>query len=90
MDVWIVEQGGRTLCHCGAERDAVAMVGLGRGRTYRKLKVVSPQTIDVDVVVQGELPGQLGLPVGRDRIEGGEAERLGAGEGAPLRCAGNV
>lgn len=84
MDVWVVEQRGVVICQCGSLEDAVMMVGLSEGRTFRKLRMVCQQTVNVNVITQGELPGQLGLPEGRELLEGGTVRELAGGKGAPV------
>ncbi len=86
MVIWeVVSVGdGRVICHCGSEQDAILLAGLAPGRSYRMMRVLPEYIIDVLPIVDGELPGNLGLPAGRDPLPGGAAKELGAAEGAPV------
>ncbi len=91
MEIWeVVNANGRVVCHCGDARDAIALVGIVPGRTYRKMRRLAPEIIDVEVIKAGELPGNLGLPQGDPFLEGVPLTFLPQGEGAPLHCERNV
>lgn len=70
-DYWVVTERstGRVISHCGEERDALMMISFDKhNRTYRKQKFILDQVIDVESDVDKQLPGQLGLPQGQDRL----------------------
>ena len=91
MEIWeVVNASGRVVCHCGNVRDAVALVGIVPGRTYRRMLRLAPEIIDVVAIVDGQLPGNLGVPQGGTHLEGVPLILLTQGKGAPLQCAENV
>jgi hypothetical protein len=51
---------------------------------------LAPEIIDVVAIVDGQLPGNLGLPQGGTHLEGVPLILLTQGKGAPLQCAENV
>lgn len=63
-EYWIVidKRTGRTICHCGEERDAIQMLLFDCNRIYKKQKFISEQVINISSSRIKELPGQLGLP----------------------------
>ena len=85
MVIWMVlGANGKTICHCGAIEDAIALCQMVPGRSYRKMLRLAPEIIDVTAIVTGELPGNLGLP-GRGAPLGGGAEGVfPEGVGVPL------
>ena len=85
MVIWMVlGANGKTICHCGAIEDAIALCQMVPGRSYRKMLRLAPEIIDVTAIVTGELPGNLGLPGRGVPIEGDTQERLPEGVGVPL------
>lgn len=70
-DYWSVIEikTGRKICECAEERDAMLLVSLDPyHKTYTRNKFILDQVIDVKSKVDKQLPGQLGLPEGRDRL----------------------
>jgi hypothetical protein len=91
MVIWeVLTRDGIPLCQCGCEQDAIAIASFVTGRTYRRLLRLAPEIIDVVAIVDGQLPGNLGLPQGGTHLEGVPLILLTQGKGAPLQCAGNV
>jgi len=82
MEIWEVLRGDGTLiCHCGTERDAMELACMYPGRTYRRMLRIAPEIIDVCAIVEGGLPGNLGLPPEGTHLEGTRNNRLREGEG---------
>jgi hypothetical protein len=82
MEIWEVLRGDGTLiCHCGTERDAMELACMYPGRTYRRMLRIAPEIIDVCAIVEGGLPGNLGLPGRGPQVEGTQDNRLRGGEG---------
>lgn len=75
QEYWTVyTPDGRKYADCGWERDAIRLVEMVPGRTYRKTKYLQDQVIDVIATVDNQLPGQQGLPAGKIRVGGQEIE----------------
>lgn len=72
------------VCQCGSLEDAIMMVKFEEGRTFRKLRFLKDQVIDVTATVDGQLPGQLGLPKGTDQVSGSQQEVLPQNESVPF------
>ena len=43
----VFDRNGRKIADCGNIRDAIALVEMDSTRTYRQVKYVNPQTVDV-------------------------------------------
>jgi hypothetical protein len=70
-DYWTVieRKTGRQICQCAEELDAMLLVSLdSEHKTYTKNKFIMDQVIDIKSKVDKQLPGQLGLPQGQDRL----------------------
>jgi hypothetical protein len=78
---------GTLVCQCGCERDAIALAAMVPGRAYRMMRRLPPEIIDVFAIVDGELPGNLGLPGRGAQLEEGPAILLTQGEGVPMDLA---
>ena len=64
QEYWTVyTPDGRKYADCGWERDAIRLVEMVPGRTYRKTKYLQDQVIDVVATTDKQLPGQQGLPL---------------------------
>ncbi len=87
MVIWEVVRvnDGTLVCQCGCERDAIALVAMVPGRAYRMMRRLPPEIIDVFAIVDGELPGNLGLPGRGAPLEGAEKELITPGEGVAVR-----
>jgi hypothetical protein len=82
MEIWeVVAAEGTLICHCGWEGDAAAVAAIAPGRTYRRMLRIAPEIIDVCAIVEGGLPGNLGLPGRGPQVEGTQDNRLREGEG---------
>lgn len=78
-DYWVVidKQTGRTIAHCGEERDAIMMIILGTpDRIYRKQKFISDHIINVNSTGIKELGGQQGLPSSIPKLDYNEQLNL--------------
>jgi hypothetical protein len=61
----VFDKYGKKLADCGNIHDAVALVEMDPTRTYRQIKYVNPQTVDVPhirVADDLQLPAQQILP----------------------------
>jgi hypothetical protein len=61
----VFDKYGKKLADCGNIHDAVALVEMDPTRTYRQIKYVNPQTVDVPhirVADDFQLPAQQILP----------------------------
>jgi hypothetical protein len=66
---------GVKVCECATLEDAQMIVGLNpANRAYRKERFILDQIIDVTSTTDKQLPGQLGLPKGKDFVTGSENE----------------
>jgi hypothetical protein len=82
MEIWeVVAAEGTLICHCGTERDAAELACMHPGRTYRRMLRIAPEIIDVCAIVEGGLPGNLGLPPEGTHLEGTLDNGLREGEG---------
>lgn len=71
FDYWVVMEyrTGKIIAHCGDENDARMLCGLrSTERTYKKQKFLIDQVIDITSTTDKQLPGQIGLPSGQDKI----------------------
>lgn len=76
-EYWIVTDNkkGRIICHCGDINDAIMMVSLdSNNRSYSRHRFLSDQVIDVTSTTDKQLPGQLGLPSGKNPLPEFEEE----------------
>ncbi len=63
---------GRSICHCGEERDAFMLISLDpQNRVYRRMNILRDNVINVDFTKSKELPGQLGLPSAQNKLNSG-------------------
>ena len=70
--MWTVieKKSGKKICECGEETDAVMMLQFGEyERTYYKNQYLSDQVIDVSHQKIKDLPGQLGLPAEKLKLQ---------------------
>ena len=75
QEYWTVyTPDGRKYADCGWERDAIRLVEMVPGRTYRKTKYLHDQVIDVTATTDKQLPGQQGLPPAKIRVGGQELD----------------
>lgn len=69
-EYWEVRENGKRICHCGRQETAWDMVRMKPGvRTCHKITPLAGTTIDVEAKQTLELPGQQGLPYGREMEE---------------------
>jgi hypothetical protein len=67
-EYWIVTDNrtGRVISHCGDITDAIMMVGFDPNhRTYSRHRYIMDQVIDITSTTDKQLPGQIGLPLGK-------------------------
>ena len=75
QEYWTVyTPDGRKYADCGWERDAARLCQMAPGRTYRKIKYLHDQVIDVTSTTDKQLPGQQGLPPAKIRVGGQDLE----------------
>lgn len=61
---------GKKLANTGTIEDAIRLCEMrGHGYTYRKVKFIMDQVIDVTSTTDKQLPGQVGLPSAKIRLE---------------------
>jgi len=54
----IFDRDGKKISDCSSIRDAIMLVELGENRTYRQMKHINPQTVNVPYI---KLPDDLQL-----------------------------
>jgi hypothetical protein len=70
-EYWIVTENrtGRVICHCANINDAMMMVSFDpEKRTYSRNRVLMDQVIDISSTTDKQLPGQVGLSVGKVEV----------------------
>jgi len=66
----VLDPLGKKIANTGWEYDAINLVKMrGDGYTYRKVKFICDQVIDITSTTDKQLPGQQGLPAGKIRLE---------------------
>jgi hypothetical protein len=66
-EYWEVRENGKRICHCGRQETAWDMVRMKPGmRTCHLITPLAGTTIDIESQQTLELPGQQGLPYGRE------------------------
>lgn len=76
---------GRTICHCGEERDAFMLISLDpQNRVYRRMSILQDNVIDVNFTKSKELPGQLGLPAFKHKLNSNSALSLKENQTKPF------
>ena len=89
-DYWVVidKTTGRIIAHCGKENDALMLIGFDPDkRIYRKQKFIMDQVITVTSTQDKQLPGQQGLPEGKEKLPPIEIQQqvwLSEGIGEPV------
>ncbi len=86
-EYWVVieKRTGRTIAHCGDINDAIMMVSFDpNNRSYNRQRFIVDQVIDITSTVDKQLPGQIGLPPGKYKIEDRKIYKLEEGEGNPV------
>ena len=90
-EYWVVKdrRTGRNICHCADINDAIMMVSFdSENRTYSRHRALMDQVIDVSSTTDKQLPGQIGLPAGKDQLPFIELQQqtwLPEGQGDPVR-----
>jgi hypothetical protein len=70
-EYWVVKERstGRVIAHCGDINDAMMMVSFDpNNRSYSRNRVLMDQVIDISSTTDKQLPGQLGLPAGKEKL----------------------
>ncbi len=71
-EYWSVfEKNGNKYADGGGEKDAITLCERHKeeGFTYRSSKMVlNPETVNVNAIVDKQLPGQQGLPQAKERL----------------------
>ena len=86
-EYWIVTENktGRVIAHCGDINDAIMMVGFDpHNRSYSRHRFIMDQVIDITSTTDKQLPGQMGLPVGRVQQLNQHFEKLPEGSQEPV------
>jgi len=71
-EYWIVTNNrtGKVICHCADINDAIMMVSFDTAnRSYSRHRFIMDQVIDVTSTTDKQLPGQIGLPAAKLRLE---------------------
>ena len=67
-EYWVVTENrtGKIIAHCGDINDALMMVSFDpHNRSYNRHRFIMDQVIDITSTTDKQLPGQIGLPVGK-------------------------
>lgn len=89
-EYWIVTENktGRVIAHCGDINDAIMMVSFDPNhRSYSRQRFILDQIITVTSITDKQLPGQIGLPSGKDQLSPIELQQqvwLPEGQGNPV------
>lgn len=86
-EYWIVKNNrtGKIIAHCGDINDAIMMVNLDpHNRSYSRHRFILDQVIDITSSVDKQLPGQVGLPPGKYKIEDNKIYKLEDGKTDPV------
>ena len=79
---------GKKIANTGSIDDAIRLCELrGSGYTYRKVKFIMDQVIDITSTTDKQLPGQQGLPAAKEELPPIELQQqvwLPEGEGQPV------
>jgi hypothetical protein len=87
-EYWIVTDNktGRVLAHCGDINDAIMMVAFNpQNRSYSRHRFLMDQVIDITSTTDKQLPGQIGLPVGKVEVLNSSKIKLPEGQQEPIR-----
>ena len=73
-DYWeVLDPLGKKIANTGTIDDAINLCQMrGQGHTYRKVKFIMDQVIDITSTTDKQLPGQQGLPPAKITIGGQE------------------
>lgn len=86
-EYWIVKdnKSGKIIANCGDINDAIMMVSFDpHYRTYSRHRFIVDQVIDITSTTDKQLPGQLGLPVGKVERLNSYREKLPEGQQKPV------
>jgi hypothetical protein len=74
------------LAHCGDINDAIMMVAFNpQNRSYSRHRFLMDQVIDITSTTDKQLPGQIGLPVGKVEVLNSSKIKLPEGQQEPIR-----
>ena len=60
---------GKKIANTGTIEDAIRLCEMrGQGHTYRKVKFIMDQVIDITSTTDKQLPGQQGLPAAKEKL----------------------
>jgi hypothetical protein len=66
----VLDPLGKKLANTGSINDAIRLCEMrGHGYTYRQVKFIGDQVIDVTSTTDKQLPGQNGLPAAKLKLE---------------------
>jgi hypothetical protein len=81
---------GKKIANTGTIDDAIRLCEMrGHGHTYRQVKFIMDQVIDITSTTDKQLPGQQGLPATKEElppIELQQQVRLPEGKGIPVNA----
>ena len=81
----VIDPLGKKIANTGSIDDAARLCEMrGEGHTYRKVKFIMDQVIDITSTTDKQLPGQIGLPAGKVEQLTPYVEKLPEGEGEPV------
>jgi hypothetical protein len=66
----VLDPLGKKIANTGTIDDAIRLCEMrGQGHTYRQVKFILDQVIDITSTTDKQLPGQQGLPASKIRLE---------------------
>ena len=66
----VLDPLGKKIANTGGVHDAIRLCEMrGQGYTYRQVKFICDQVIDITSTTDKQLPGQQGLPAAKIRLE---------------------
>ena len=81
----VLDPLGKKIANTGGIHDAIRLCEMrGQGHTYRKVKFIMDQVIDITSTTDKQLPGQIGLPKGVDELTSKEKVFLPDTQEEPL------
>jgi hypothetical protein len=86
-EYWVVKdnKSGRIIAHCGDINDAIMMVSFdSHNRSYSRYRFIMDQVIDITSTTDKQLPGQIGLPMGKVDQLNPHREKLPEGSQEPV------
>jgi hypothetical protein len=90
-DYWeVLDPLGKKIANTGTIDDAIKLCQMrGQGHTYRKVKFIMDQVIDITSTTDKQLPGQQGLPAAKEELPPMDLQQqvwLPEGQGIPFNA----